>query len=203
MTPDQNTTHRSFVFGDFDKDKTPNLDDKYPFNPEKKEQVEEVMLTDELREINKHNVSHKGAAFRLIEKYKNSHKVIYRIKAKASTIGKLRRKFIDKVLDVAAITIIAKSPDDIKHLRDDVKRSFKVIKENDFYASPAKEHRYYKAIHLTVILDGKPVEVQIKTKGHQALHKESHSKYKQYKPLPRSVHDRYVRRSNEIERKGL
>ena len=102
------------------------------------------------------------------------------------------------LLDVGAIRVIVKNQAEIKHVADKIKSRFRVIKEHDYYAKLFSDHPYYKAIHLTIIHKSKPVEIQIKTSGHNKIHKRTHAQYKTYHPLPSGLKKRLVRESEQI-----
>ncbi len=53
-------TNRQFLYGDFDKDKTKNIDDIRPYNPKEKGSKEEILLSDELKNIETHRESFEG-----------------------------------------------------------------------------------------------------------------------------------------------
>lgn len=192
-------TNRSYIFGDFDKDKTPNADDKKPFDSKVKETAQEVSLTEQLRDINKHNEKFRDPIIELKHKLqKLNFRVEYRIKRTHSTIGKLKKDYLSQITDIGAIKIIVRKQSEIKYVADKIKSMFRVIKEHDYYHKSPKEHPYYKAIHLTIIYKNKPAEIQVKTKGHNEIHKETHTRYKTYHPLPPSLKKRLMRRSERV-----
>lgn len=202
MQPSKNTSYNQFMFGDFDKDGIPNADDKYPFNKGKSQPAQEVSLTQQLKDIKKNNDSYIHPIVKFIEKYNNRYNISYRIKGTHSTISKLKRTYLKDISDLGAVRIIAKNRDDLKRIAQDIKQNYKITKEKDYYSSAIQQgHEYYKAIHLTILLDNKPVEIQLKTTGHNKLHLRTHPIYKTYRKIPESVRQRLINESNKITRR--
>lgn len=194
-------TNRSYIFGDFDKDKTPNIDDKKPFDPKEKGIAQEVMLSEQLRDINRHNEKFRDPTIELKHELKKlNFRVEYRIKRTHSTIGKLKKDYLSQITDISAIRVIVRKQSEIKYVADKIKSRFRVIKEHDYYHKSPKEHPYYKAIHLTIIYKNKPIEIQVKTRGHHEIHKETHAKYKTYHPLSPNLKKRLMRKSERVTR---
>ena len=192
-------TNRSYIFGDFDKDRTPNVDDKKPFDPKEKGTAQEVSLGEQLRDIQKHNEKFRDPALELKHKLqKMNFRVEYRIKGTHSTIGKLKKDYLGQITDIGAIRVIVRKQSEIKWVADTIKSRFRVIKEHDYYYKSPKEHPYYKAIHLTIIYNNKPVEIQVKTKGHHEIHKATHAKYKTYNPLSPALKKRLMKKSERV-----
>jgi len=177
FTPRKNIKNRSFLFGDFDDDGIANADDMYPFNPEKSEQVSEILLTEELRKIRKHNRKYIPTT-RSVARNVDASRT--RIKTVNSTINKLRRKKLDEFTDIGATMIVVDSEKDIKDAVRKVKKRYpNVVKEKNYYKNP--KEGYYVAYHL-VVLAGKnklPIEIQIKTRRQARFHdKVTHEGYK-------------------------
>mgnify|MGYP001585954894 CR=1 FL=1 len=195
-------TNRSYVFGDFDKDSTPNIDDKKPFDSKEKSTAQEVMLSEQLRDTKKHNEKFRDPTLELKHRLKKlGFRVEYRIKGTHSTIGKLKKDYLGQILDIGAIRVIVRKQSEIKFIADKIKSQFRVIKEHDYYHKSPKEHPYYKAIHLTILYQNKPFEIQVKTKGHNRIHKRTHAKYKTYHPLPPELRKKLMKESEELTRK--
>lgn len=170
--------YRSYIFGDFDKDGIPNADDKRPFDPKVAVPQQEVMLTDELRKIRKNNLGYKKS----VDAAQNVWGGSYRIKGTHSTIGKLRRLFLGNGLDdIASLTVTAKNHKQVEDKVRKIKSYYgsKVKKHNDYYANPLGG--YYMAHHLKVDIDGRLVELQVKTEAEKRFHQSTHDLYKTYK----------------------
>ena len=193
--------HRSYIFGDFDKDKTPNADDKKPFDQKEKSTVQEVSITEQLKDIQKHNEKFRDPVIELKHKLQKMNlRVEYRIKRTHSTIGKLKKDYLGQITDIGAVRVIVRKQSEIKYVADTIKRKFSVIKEHDYYYKSPKEHPYYRAIHLTIIYNGKPIEIQVKTRGHDKIHKKTHTKYKTYHPLSPTLKKKLMRESDRVTR---
>jgi ppGpp synthetase/RelA/SpoT-type nucleotidyltranferase len=197
------TRYKSYVFGDFDKDGVPNIDDKYPADPKKKDTVQEVMLSDELKKIREHNLNYKNLLKVVKKRYGKGRKIKFRIKGTHSTIGKLRRKHIHQVQDILGITILCKNKKEIKRIAQDIHRNFYVISDKNYYVKSKRGNKYYKARHLIVRIRGKPAEIQLKTKKHYQLHQSTHPIYKKYGKIPSKKYKKLLRLSKRIEREEV
>lgn len=194
-------SYNQYVHGDFDKDGTPNIDDKKPFDAKDDRQVSEVSLSDELKKIDKNNQSYKDFVISVKKRFPR-RKVQYRIKNPHSTIGKLRRKFLHKVEDIAGMRIICKSEKDINQVASQLHRMYKVISDQNYYDPTQRKvgNKYYMARHITISIRDHPIEIQLKTKAHSALHDKTHPLYKQYGKLPRSDYMRLLHQAEKIRR---
>lgn len=202
MQPSKNVTYNEYVHGDFDGDGIRNIDDKYPFDKKRSEQVQEVSLSDELRAIRSHNLQFRKFVKFIKNKFKG-RKIEYRIKGTHSTIGKLRRKYLNNLQDIIGIKILCKDQADIKSLAERIKSEYFVISDQDYYNDGKEGNKYYKARHITVRIHGKPVEIQLKTKGHSELHLRTHPLYKKYGTIPPNKYRKLLQASREItEREG-
>lgn len=197
----KDTNHRTFVFGDFDKDGTANIDDSHPCDPSRKEMVQEVALSDELRQIREHNLKFLRFLKNVKNRYGSNHKIKYRIKGTHSTIGKLRRKCIDNIKDILGVTILCKNKEEIDHIAYNIKQNYSVESDKDYYGNSKSGNAYYKARHIIVRINGNPVEIQLKTKPHYALHLKTHPIYKKYGKIPPHKYRELIRKSREIERR--
>lgn len=197
----ENTTNQSLIFGDFDKDGTPNVDDKYPFDKTRTDRVQEVSLSDELTKIKRHNLEFKSLLKKIKRRYGSRFKIRYRIKGTYSTIGKLRRQHIGKIKDILGVMVLCKNKEEIDNVARDIRSHYHVISDQDYYGYGKRGNKYYKARHVTVSINHKPVELQLKTSGHYALHLKTHPIYKKYGKIPKNQYQELLRTSKEIERR--
>jgi len=202
MRISKKTQNRSLIFGDFDKDRVPNIDDKYPFNKKKKGKVQDVMLSTELREIKKHNLKFKKLLQKIKKKYGRKYIIKHRIKGTHSTIGKLRRKYMHHIEDILGVTIICKDKDEIDKVAKDLKKNFKTIKDQDYYKISKAGNEYYKARHITILLNKSPVEIQLKTMGHHEFHERTHPTYKKYRKIPEKKLKKLKKEAERITNRG-
>lgn len=172
------TTNKELIYGDFDHDGTPNLDDVRPFDPAVREQPEETKRTDQLLQIKRNNRRYRKAMQEVAIAEGGSS----RIKSEWSTVAKLRRKYIQNIQDIAGVRILVNNTKEVFEKADEIKKKYKVLAEDDYYKNPLQG--YYYAYHVTVEKDGFPVEIQIKTKGIEKLTKTTHRYYKQGKKGP-------------------
>jgi ppGpp synthetase/RelA/SpoT-type nucleotidyltranferase len=184
------TRLKKFLLADFDKDGVKNVDDAYPLDS-KRSRVKgvgtrkkvvgvdfassEVKLSDQLLAIEKNNEAHVEPLRKVLATTPES---FGRVKSVASTLGKLRDRHLNKLEDIAASTILVKDRAEAYKVLEELKQKY-TIKEgslDDYYVTP--KNGIYRALHLTVLVDGKPVEVQVKTKRAYKFHKRIHGKYK-------------------------
>ena len=93
--PPKDTKNRSLIAGDFDKDGTKNIDDKYPFDKKRSEQKDELSLANEMRIIRKRALEHRGAINKIQHQIKQDGYNVSkaRLKTTTSIINKWRRKY--------------------------------------------------------------------------------------------------------------
>jgi ppGpp synthetase/RelA/SpoT-type nucleotidyltranferase len=173
----KNIKNRSFLYGDFDKDGTPNADDKYPFDATKQGQVTEIMLVEELKKIKQHNKQWNKS---VQSSAKSVGASSYRVKSVRSTLNKLRRKYLDDFHDIGGIRILCDNEAEVFRKVKEVKRKFPDVRkrEKNYYKNP--KNGYYMAYHLVILVgrEKMPVEVQIVTKKLHKFYKTTHEDYK-------------------------
>lgn len=176
MVP-RNITATELIFGDLDKDNTPNIDDVMPLNPNISRQVDELLLTAELSRIKEFAETYRGDTDAVAERLKGAgFPVAWRIKSLNSIVNKLRRKHIDKLTDIGGCMVLTETPEQAYQVGEYIKRNFKVLDLEDFYKSP---NMGYKALHFIVQANGQlPIEIQVKTRADYALHTSWHTMYK-------------------------
>lgn len=200
----KNITQNEFLFGDFDKDGIKNIDDSQPFKKTElkdkgldyykrsKFYSQEVLLSKELRAIQNNNNEYADIINDFRKKYPD---VKFRIKSVPSTLKKLRVKYIDDLRDIGGMTILVDTRDQVYTEASKVKKQYKydASKVKDYYKSP-KDGMYY-AYHIPLIIDGKTIELQIKTKKMYDLQMKAHYDYKQggdlkkYTPLAKELYN--------------
>lgn len=169
----------------------PAVDDPYPDEPcptgaPCPDTVEEVKLSDEIRELIKLRQGFEGLRKTMDDRLRAlapGATVKSRTKTPFSIVNKLRRKRIlgaHGLTDIVGTMLVLK---DQAEVDDVVKRILggalgEVMEHEDFYATPQAG---YRAHHFIVAApEGKlPVEVQVKTKRQSALSMGSHTPYKE------------------------
>lgn len=182
-----------YIFGDFDRDKVSNIDDPRPFDPKVRKHPDiaknpkhfhksnysdnESKLSSSLRAVKRENERHRKAMEKIEETHPSDKK---RIKSVASTIKKMQRK--SELTDRAGMTIYAKDYKDVKKKAAEIKGKYKTLKseEDNHYRNSWKgeNNGTYFAHHMIAEVDGKPVEIQIKTRKQAKLQEKSHRLYK-------------------------
>lgn len=113
-------------------------------------------------------------------------KIFYRLKDPCSILRKMRRKNlgIEKLTDVIAFRIIVDSEEDCYNSLGIISHIYEVNSEKikDFISSPKSNG--YQSLHIVIanVLDGRSIEVQIRTNDmHKAAEfgRASHKEYKQ------------------------
>lgn len=198
----KNTSHRELLFGDFDGDGVKNVDDFKPFNPDVKKFPNpkknpgfyhkaqfggfDTKMSDVLRDIEKSNNRHSSFLKQVLKNNSNSYG---RIKTVPSTIEKLKRERYHKLKDIAGATILTKDRDEANKKAKQLKKQYRFDPDetDDFYLNPLND--VYYAHHLGLMKQSaqsdepKRIELQVKSKPMERLHKKMHSDYKKGKPL--------------------
>ena len=197
MRVKKSTTFRSYLFGDFDKDGTKNIDDPKPFDPSIRKWPSpkknpkyyhrarwgnnEVLLSDELRHWKKDNNRRAG----LLNKFlKENPGAEGRIKTIPSTLKKVRERHSHNIMDVAGARILTDNRQQAKEKFKSVKRRYKTDpKETDDYYSKPLGGSYY-AYHTSVVSKhNNRLEVQVKSKKMSKLADKMHGAYKKGKSM--------------------
>lgn len=187
-SPTSEISNKEFIHGDFDKDGTPNVDDKLPFRSEVSAQIGyDTRLSDELKKIEEHNRKHQTPAKntrRLLEHALPKAEVTSRVKSTPSTVNKLNRKSLASIQDSAGVRVLTDSYAQLVDAKNQAirrleqQKGVKIVKVEDFYAHPKEGNEAYRAVHIDIQRDGVPVEIQLKTKRMQDIHDEIHTSYK-------------------------
>ena len=171
--------HYPAIFGDTDTDKIPDVDDPRPRIPGDKHSIEEVRLADEIDAL----LAERQAFMPVLEEIKGrlydlgieGAEVKGRVKTPFSILNKLRRKRLSTLTDVAGAAIIVPDQAALDRAKRSIERDFEIIDREDYYADPQNG---YRALHYIVRVQGKPVELQLKTSRMAAIAKSSHTAYK-------------------------
>ena len=170
------TTNRQFLYGDFDRDKTKNIDDVRPYDPTKKGSKEEILLSDELQNLENYRESFEGTTEEMAKDFeKKGYMIKHRVKSPYSIINKLRRKYLDSVQDIGGVLILVDTKDQAKKAARYVESKYNIIDKDDYYKTPKQG---YEAIHFNVIFKDNIHEIQIKTKDDFKKHLAWHLAYK-------------------------
>lgn len=169
-------TSRRYIYGDFDKDGTPNIDDKRPYDPKEKGTVEEILISDELKNIEKYRKPFKGTTENLAQALeKTGYTIKHRVKTPYSIVNKLRRKHLGKIEDIGGCLILVDSKKAAIKTGKYIEKKYMIMDKDDYYSKPKAG---YEALHYTVLYKKKPHEIQIKTKKDYQKHLEWHTAYK-------------------------
>ena len=189
-----NLTKRSYksIYGDTDKDGTPDIDDKQPKNAKVDETIEQVKFNEVFDKILKTKKDMRGKMLGVVDKLKDiapKGSTIYaRTKTPYSILNKLVNKKmynmkptkdgdVEGLTDLVGTTIMVNSLDEINDVRDNLDggKLGKVMERKDYYAKPKDG---YMAIHYIINVNDVPVEVQLKTERQKRLNQASHNPYK-------------------------
>jgi len=184
------------IFGDYDKDGIPNVDDPNPTAKGDKGPIEkEISFADVFSNLLDSKKSWDKAMDRVVAKLKQiaplGSKIYARTKTPFSVIKKLTEKRMvnlkqtkgDSVIgltDIIGTTIAVKDYEDLVALRKKIEGGAlgKIFAVDDFYEAPKDG---YRAFHCTFIepKSGLPVELQLKTQRQKLINTASHTPYKQ------------------------
>ena len=184
-------TVEEWMLGDFDKDGQKNIDEAMPLSPksksvevpdEKKSRLTdpETNLSDQILFIRRNNESYRQPLRTFLRHNPGSDG---RIKSVPSTIKKLSERYIGDVGDVAGARIITKNKEESLKVAKKIEKKYKTIpsRKDNFYNKP--KGGVYTAYHLSVVSQGKPVEVQIRSQKMSKLADEMHLAYKKHESL--------------------
>lgn len=91
--------------------------------------------------------------------------VTQRLKRQDTLIGKLGRERgnVTQMQDIGGVRAVVPSPAHVYRLRRRLLKSWTIIRERDYIASPKDDG--YRGLHLIVHRSGLPIEVQLRTRG--------------------------------------
>lgn len=208
---DEDEKLNEFIFSDYDKDGTKNIDDPKPFDKNVDDFPSQVNNLDHYRDtrfgggevklsdvLKKTYDTNQASSQKLKKILKDNPGSYGRIKTVPSTLNKLVQKYGEKIHDTAGITIIAKNRKEVYKIANDIKKkySFDPSETDDFYKNP--KGRVYRAYHIGLLDEnGSRIEVQVKTKPMAELHKEMHEAYKNQEDLMK-----FKKRSDKLYKQG-
>jgi len=176
-------------FGDFDRDGVPNADDAHPLNPEKKGEIEGgkgQSFVKSFRKLNQMRKEFDDNMYSFIDELKpvapNGAVIYARTKSPSSIVTKLiDTRLEDKkgrgLTDGIGTMMVVNNRKQVDGVRDAfLNGKFgEVVDFDDFYSTPQAGYRAY---HFIVNHNGKPVEIQVKTKRQKQINELSHAPYK-------------------------
>ena len=169
-------TNRQFLYGDFDRDKTRNIDDALPYDPTQKGSTEEILLSDEIQNLENYRESFEGTTEEMAKDFeKKGYMIKHRVKTPYSIMNKLRRNYLDSIQDIGGVLILVDTKDQAKKAAKYVESKYNIIDKDDYYKTPKQG---YEAIHFNVIFKDNIHEIQIKTKDDFKKHLAWHLAYK-------------------------
>jgi ppGpp synthetase/RelA/SpoT-type nucleotidyltranferase len=169
------------IFSDFDGDAIPTADDPHPLTPGDTETIEEVRLSDELGKLfqvrDEFDAATQEARRRLARIGEGTVKS--RTKTPYSIINKLRRKRLEGpkgITDISGVMLVTADYETLKEAAAKIRTSAmgEVLEEENHYELPGG----YKALHFIVRVNGRPVEVQLKTSRQACISSAAHTPYK-------------------------
>jgi len=174
----KNTNSKQYIYGDADKDKTPNIDDQKPYDKNNKKTVGDFSLAKDFKDIEQEGRERKKPMNKIEKHYqKEGYETISRTKGLHSTLNKLKRKHIHRIRDLAGMTVFVKNEKEAHKVGRDIEKNYDVIEKDDYYENPRPDSNY-KAIHYVVMKDGKPVEIHVQTKKQFEESQKTHGAYK-------------------------
>jgi ppGpp synthetase/RelA/SpoT-type nucleotidyltranferase len=187
------------IYGDFDKDGLMNSDDPNPIKKGDKRRVEQLSfpkIFDNLLDTKGKLDSTMYDAVDTLKKITpDGGKIYARTKTPYSIINKLidSRMIVSKdpkkgLTDMVGTTIVVDNVDDVMQVQKEIEsgalgeivpegydKNGNVILADDKYKNPKGG---YRAIHYIIMMDGIPVEVQLKTKRMKEINELAHPHYK-------------------------
>ena len=194
-----NKSNYKAIYGDFDKDGLMNSDDPNPIKKGDKRRVEQLSfpkIFDNLLDTKDKLDSTMYDAVDTLKKITpDGGKIYARTKTPYSIINKLidSRMIVSKdpkkgLTDMVGTTIVVDSVDDVMRVQKEIEsgalgeivpegydKNGNVILADDKYKNPKGG---YRAIHYIIMMDGIPVEVQLKTKRMKEINELAHPHYK-------------------------
>ena len=194
-----NKSNYKAIYGDFDKDGLMNSDDPNPIKKGDKRRVEQLSfpkIFDTLLDTKDKLDSTMYDAVATLKKITpDGGKIYARTKTPYSIINKLidSRMIVSKdpkkgLTDMVGTTIVVDNVEDVMQVQKEIEsgalgeilpegydKNGNVILADDKYKNPKGG---YRAIHYIVIMDGIPVEVQLKTMRMKEINELAHPHYK-------------------------
>lgn len=178
------------IMGDKDKDGVPNADDVEPSNPSITEKIEEnTPFTETFNKLLTKKKKYDDTMYSIVDKMEKNLPEKYNIIARTKTPFSILKKLVDKRIDganglddIIGTTIATNNNKELREVSSMIGTKAgdegifgKVIEIDDKFKKPKCG---YTAIHYIVEYEGRPVEVQLKTKRMKKLNEFSHPFYK-------------------------
>jgi len=173
------------VFGDYDGDGVPNIDDKNPLDPTKKGKIEQVSAAKSFGSLLDLKAELDDVMYDSLDILKKKSPKDADLYARTKTPYSIIKKLVDKRLmdpkkgltDLVGTTVAVSDYKDLQKVRKNISSGAlgEVIEEEDMYLKPKGG---YMAHHFIINVKGIPVEVQLKTKRMKNLNAISHEFYK-------------------------
>jgi len=192
----KNITNKEYVYGDIDGDGTPNVDDRYPLDPDRNERVNEVLISEELKKIEDQNETYREGAKKLADEEGGK----YRIKHPHSVVNKLRRKHHTSMKDLGAVRVIVADKPALDRRVKKIRAKYKddIIEEKNYYENP--KGGYYYAHHFIIKdKDGRPIELQVQTKRMSKFYLQAHEGYKREWDTNDKTKQKRIRRAKKLK----
>lgn len=181
------------IFGDFDKDGVPNVDDPNPYRSGDEKSIEQVRFSKVFAKVLDTKKQMDKPMYAIVEKLKTiapkGSKIIARTKTPFSILNKLVNKKmnniepsiagdVDGLTDLVGTTILVNNFRSLDSLKNKILKGAigQILEFKDYYAHPKAG---YMAYHFITLFEGVAVEVQIKTKRMKLLNQASHFAYKE------------------------
>lgn len=178
------------IMGDKDKDGVPNADDVEPSNPSITQKIEEnTPFTETFNKLLTKKKKYDDTMYSIVDKMEKNLPEKYNIIARTKTPFSILKKLVDKRIDganglddIIGTTIATNNNKELREVSSMIGTKAgdegifgKVIEIDDKFKKPKCG---YTAIHYVVEYEGRPVEVQLKTKRMKKLNEFSHPFYK-------------------------
>ena len=172
------TTNKQFIHGDFDKDGTPNIDDKYPFSKKKSGRVNpEVSLSKTIKYVERK----RREARRVAKPFAKKEGMKFRVKGTYSAINKAVRTSPGVTNDFIGFRKEVKTRKEGRKRFDSFNKKHKVKDKDNKYKTLKGSKNPYRAFHSNFNLKGFGAEAQVRTKKFGKLNDEMHIAFKKGK----------------------
>jgi len=184
------------IYQDWDEDSVANIDDRDPLSPgdpEAQRVNEEILLSEELKNIEELSENHREV-YEMLKDEVDIHKG--RVKQPESILKKLHEKYSEEVTDIIGVTIMADDKEEVMQVAQELKdrHALYPIGEERADENHYEDDEFYRAYHLIIEVehDGEkyPAEVQIKTEEQAKLHELAHEYYKRNEDMPELLEEK-------------
>lgn len=174
----QNMSYESLWLGDFDKDGTPNIDDRFPFNKNKKGEVNpEITLSNAYKGLINLQKNYKTDIQKLA---KDLGAKLFRVKETYSIINKVMLNAGKNLGDIGGLMIVVPDRKALRKKVAEIKKKYRknILSTSDKYRIASATGSPYRAYHFDLLVDGKRYELQVKTEPMKKLSERMHTVYK-------------------------